>query len=793
MKDNHLISLFESYKSIIDFLIIILSVLYFYFFYYLFFQDNQLTHTIIDKIVLFISKTGIFNNRFSIPFSIFFITTVFTLAEKGNKKNEIKKENAIILTLLGAVFFVANILILNYIDNFILFAFIYIASLLFYMRGLSLFKRIFNRNILKDRFNKKNKIFPQETEIIENDMSVNIPFKFISAYKYVKKEFIPTYTDGYVNLIAPSRSTIIMGKPGSGKSYSFNEEFLKQHIQKGFAFINYDFKFPTLSKIAYNYIDLYGEVYEKMYGKPVIFGTICIDDPRYSSRCNCISNKIITKISDAEDAVMTIFKNLDKKNSDKEDFFKLSAMSITKAVLWFLKIYKDGKYLSLPHLIEFIQQKDQDILPILADYPELFYSVSAFSDALEKEAYDQLSGQTASARIPLGRLATPELFYVATDPDNTGIDLQVNKKSNVTFLNIANHPRTQQTNSPALGLYLSQAAKLINVHTDDVVGGTVPCNYHVDELPTTFINNLKELIATARSNNICPTLAFQDYSQLVLEYGKETADNIFNTVDNILSGKVAIDTAEKISKMAGNAQFEQQSVSISKEGSKSFNTTSQAIIPASDIASFSQGEFTGIVSDTFGQQIEKKVFRGFISPDKSDQTKKDLPMINPNLTKEDLSANMKSIQDEVKLIIKEELKRINDKKIAESEADSENQEEFVEVFPPPELEIEQKVPVLKNNTDEMHNNFSDSSTQAVDYSSKEQENNEEDLNDFSFMQENIEAAISKLDINTETETTNEQSQSANKEETGQETQNTNQTFDEDQEEDYGEQSDFGEI
>ncbi|MBE7649026.1 TraM recognition domain-containing protein [Tenacibaculum finnmarkense] len=757
MKDNHLVSLFESYKSIKDFLVIILTIFYFYFFFYLFFQEHNLNYYYFDRILLFFSKLGIFSNHYLIPSFIFFVTSVFSLAEKGNKKKEVTKDQAITYSTIGAVFFISNIIFIDYIESFILFGLTYSLSLLCYMRGLSLFRRLFNRNILKDRFNKRNKIFPQETRLIENDMSVNIPFKFVSDYKEVEKKMTPVFTQGFINLIAPARSTIIIGKPGSGKSYSFNEEFLKQHIKKGFAFINYDFKFPTLSTIAYNYIDVYGSIYEKMYGKPVVFGTICIDDPRYSSRCNCISNKIITKISDAEDAVMTIFKNLDKKNADKEDFFKLSAMSITKAVLWFLKIYKDGKYLSLPHLIEFIQNKDDEILPILADYPELFYSVSAFSDALEKEAYDQLSGQTASARIPLGKLATPELFYVATDPDNTGIDLQVNKRNNVTFLNIANHPRTQQTNSPALGLYLSQVAKLINVHTDDVEGGTVPCNYHIDELPTTFINNLKELIATARSNNICPTLAFQDYSQLVLEYGKEAADNIFNTVDNILSGKVAIDTAEKISKMAGNAQFEQQSVSISKEGSKTFNTTSQAIIPASDIASFSQGEFTGIVSDTFKQQIVLKVFRGFISLDKSDQTKKKLPMINPNLTQEDLKDNMKSIQEDIKGIIKEELLRINLKKQKENEAEEHDQEIITleeEIFPPTELEMEQIVSLIEKTTIEIKND-------------SEQAN--QDLNDFNFIEQerkehlnNVNLAISKLELeDTEEDLEQEQEEDSN--------------------------------
>ena len=267
----------------------------------------------------------------------------------------------------------------------------------------------------------------------------------------------------------------------------------------------------------------YQKAYEK-YPNKVQFAVINLDQPQYSNRCNPIHPDLLKKDSDIIDAVYTIFYNIDKSSVTKEDFFKMSAAAITSASLLFLKIFQNGKYCSLPHLIEFINQPYQDVLKILGSYKELRYFTGSFSDALENEAYEQLSGQVASAKIPLSKLVTKEMFYVMTDPDNTGINLKVNEKENLTILNIANNPKTQKTNAPANGLYMSQIAKLIN----DI--GRVPCEFLVDELPTIFINGLDNLIATARSNKVCVTLSFQDLAQLERDYGKEIATSIFNTV-----------------------------------------------------------------------------------------------------------------------------------------------------------------------------------------------------------------------------------------------------------------------
>lgn len=641
---------FERHKNFALLLCLFMLLLDLYFNYYNYFVRENLTHPIIDSFIFGIYKTGFLNSTFYSKTAILLLTGLFTLLDKGRKDIDIDKRTLVFFILLSTFVFILTGILPRFIDSLIIYAIIVFTSYLYVIKTYSYLSRLLNTNIMKDRFNKKNKIFPQMTTLVENEMSVNIPYKFISGYTKKDK---PIYTGGYVNLIAPERATLVLGKPGSGKSYSFIEEIIRQHIIKGFSMINYDYKFPTLTNISYNYYNKYKSSYNQ-YENKGNFAVINLDDPRYSHRCNPVKKELITTKPQAVDAIYTLFFNIDKKSATKQDFFQMSAMSITSAALWFLRNFEDGKYCSLPHLIEFINRSDNEMLPILDSYADLRYFTAAFSDALAKESFEQLSGQTASARIPLGKLATDEMFWVMAPPAGVPqVDLRINKSDNVTILNIANNPDTQKSNGPALGLYMSQAAKLINSQN------RVPCDFIVDELPTIFINGLNTLIATARSNKVCTVLSIQDYTQIVNEYGREQADTIFNTCDTIISGKVAIETAEKVSKGIGKINYQTQSISISKDStSTSYNTQREYLVPPEDISQFSQGEFVGIVSDTFKQQIELKAFRGIVSPDKSDLDTHHIPILC-EVTEQDLKDHSKNIQDQVSYIIRTELLRIS--------------------------------------------------------------------------------------------------------------------------------------
>jgi len=650
---------FEKYKGFGMLIAMLLLILDIYYYNYSFFYKMGLHHGFSDAIINNLSKTGLLNSPLNPKIGVIILTLLFVMLDNGKKNIEIKKNEAIIFAVSSTVFFLSTALLPYLFKNLFFYALLVMIAYFLVVKSYSTLHRLFDNSFIKDRYNKVNKIFPQCTELMENEMSVNIPFRFIKSYD---KNMQPVWEYGYINFVAPERAILILGKPGSGKSYSFNEEFIRQWIKKGFAFINYDYKFPTLTNITYFYFLKYKNAYSK-YENNGRFACINIGDPRYSDRCNPIHRRLLKSKQEAIDAVYTIFFNLDKKSATTQDFFQMSAMSITVATLWFLRNYKEGIYCSFPHLIEMIQQPDEKLLTILDSYPDLRYFTSAFTDALKKESFEQLSGQTASARIPLGKCATDEMFWVMTDPDNTGVNLKVNLPEEVTVLNIANNPETQKTNAPALGLYLSQSAKLINDH------GRVPCAFHVDEFPTTYINGLNTLIATARSNKVCTVLSAQDYSQLVLEYGKEIAESIFNTIDNIITGKVGMDTAEKISKAIGSFNYTSQSISINQDStSTSFNTQKGSIVPPEDISQLSQGEFCGIVSDTYKQKIELKAFRGEVNPPKDDMSGVKYPMKYPDLTQEDLSNNVKLIQSQINELVELEMERIEKEKENKIEA-----------------------------------------------------------------------------------------------------------------------------
>lgn len=672
--DSEITKLFKKLNGASTVLMVLLMFGNIYFFYFDYFHSFGYSSHISNSILYKVSNTGLFNSVFYTRYAIILLAILF-IAPNNTKKNEDAEFNTILFHALLSTLIIVTTGFL-YSMNIYIYTAAFIISLFYLISSYSKIGSIMNDHPMKDRYNLNNKIFKQMNERIDTELSVNIPFQYVVDYTYDKKndQYIPVFEKGYINIISPDQATIIIGKPGSGKSYSFNEEFLRQHIMKAFAIINYDYKFPTLTNVCYNYLKVYHQHYIDAYGKLPIFAVINLDAPKYSHRCNPISPKLITKKSEAIDAVYTVFFNIDKKSAQKPDFFMNSAMVITSAALWFLRMYQDGKYLSLPHLIDFIQRPDDQILKILDDYDDLKYFTSAFSDALKKEAYNQLAGQTASARIPLGKLVTDEMFYVMTDPDGDGIDLRINRKEAVTLLNIANNPETQKTNGPALGLYMSQTAKLINKQ------GRVPCNFHIDELPTVYINGLDNLIATGRSNKICTTLAFQDYTQLVRDYGKEIADSIFNTVGNVICGKVAPETGEKISKMIGKINYKQRSMAESHDNkiSMTYSTHKDFLVEASDLAQLSQGDFVGVVADTFKHKINEKVFKGSVSPSKDNLGNEHIPLINPDLTTEDLVQNRILIQNQVSLIIEEELNRIQKKELAENEQKIQEQEQEME-------------------------------------------------------------------------------------------------------------------
>ncbi|MEK6509178.1 conjugal transfer protein MobC [Myroides sp. C4067] len=632
---------------------IIILLLHIYWFCYSLFIRLGLTHPVIDKILLgFNAKASLFVYPIYTKLFSILLLALSLLGNKGVKNQKITLKKVAILFLMGAGLFFLNFFLLKInllIANILYITTLSIGYILLLVSGAYL-SRLINQELLEDVFNLENESFYQETRLLQNPYSVNLPTKFY----YQKK-----WHNGWINVVNPFRATIVLGTPGSGKTYAVINSFIKQQIEKGFAMYIYDFKYDDLSTIAYNHLLLNAHKY-KITPK---FYVINFDNPRKSHRCNPINPKFITDISDAYESAYTIMLNLNRSWIQKQgDFFVESPIILLAAIIWFLKIYKNGKHCTFPHAIELLNKPYKDVFTILTSYDSLENYLSPFMDAWQGGAQDQLQGQIASAKIPLSRMISPSLYWVMSGDD---FSLDINNPREPKILCVGNNPDRQSIYSAALGLYNSRIVKLIN-KKDQLKSSVI-----IDELPTIYFRGLDNLIATARSNKVAVCLGFQDFSQLVRDYGDKESKVIQNTVGNIFSGQVVGDTAKSLSERFGKILQKRQSISITRQDrSTSFSTQLDMLIPASKISSLSQGMFVGAVSDDFSQKIKQKFFHAQILID-SDRIKnqemnyKKIPTLtsftdykgNDHLDRA-ITDNYNQIKKDVELLVKNEIKRI---------------------------------------------------------------------------------------------------------------------------------------
>ena len=506
-----------------------------YWFCYEAFHVWGFTLGIIDKILMnFQRTTGLFSSiLWSKLFCVVFLA-LSCLGTKGMKEEKITWPKIWTVLFSGFVFFFLNWWLLALPIGKVGAATLYIFTLsvgyICLLMGGVWMSRLLKNNLMDDVFNTENESFMQETRLMENEYSVNLPTRF-----YYKKK----WNNGWINVVNPFRASMVLGTPGSGKSYAIVNNYIKQQIEKGFAMYIYDYKFPDLSEIAYNHLLHHLDAYKV---KPQFY-VINFDDPRKSHRCNPINPAFMTDISDAYESAYTIMLNLNRSWIQKQgDFFVESPIILLAAIIWFLKIYEDGKYCTFPHAIEFLNRPYAQIFPILTSYDELANYLSPFMDAWEGGAQDQLQEQIASAKIPLSRMISPALYWVMTGDD---FSLDINNPNEPKVLVVGNNPDRQNIYSAALGLYNSRIVKLINKKKQ------LKSSVIIDELPTIYFRGLDNLIATARSNKVAVCLGFQDFSQLTRDYGDKESKVIQNTVGNVFSGQVVGETAKTLSERFG--------------------------------------------------------------------------------------------------------------------------------------------------------------------------------------------------------------------------------------------------
>ena len=626
-----------------------------YWFCYEAFQSWHFTLGIINKILMnFQRSTGLFSSILWTKLFCVIFLALSCLGTKGVKEEKITWPKIWTVLFAGFVLFFLNWWLLALPIGKVGAASLYIFTLslgyICLLMGGVWMSRLLKNNLMDDVFNTENESFMQETRLMENEYSVNLPTRF-----YYKKK----WNKGWINVVNPFRASMVLGTPGSGKSYAIVNNYIKQQIEKGFAMYIYDYKFPDLSEIAYNHLLHHLDAYKV---KPQFY-VINFDDPRKSHRCNPINPAFMTDISDAYESAYTIMLNLNRSWIQKQgDFFVESPIILLAAIIWFLKIYENGKYCTFPHAIEFLNRPYAQIFPILTSYDELANYLSPFMDAWEGGAQEQLQGQIASAKIPLSRMISPALYWVMTGDD---FSLDINNPNEPKVLVVGNNPDRQNIYSAALGLYNSRIVKLINKKKQ------LKSSVIIDELPTIYFRGLDNLIATARSNKVAVCLGFQDFSQLTRDYGDKESKVIQNTVGNVFSGQVVGETAKNLSERFGKVLQQRQSMTINRnDKSTSISTQMDSLIPASKISNLTQGMFVGAVSDNFDERIDQKIFHAEIIVDSAKvsvemKAYRPIPVI-ADFTNEDgfenlketIEANYRRVKQEILSLVDSEIEQI---------------------------------------------------------------------------------------------------------------------------------------
>ena len=586
--------------------------------------------------------------------------TAYGTTSHGIKSMTLQAGSVFRAVVIGVILYVGSTLILRsnstwllrYMDVnslSIVYLVMTIAGMLYLIKGTQGIKRLLFSTIGKDRFNTKNETFPQEDRLLTNPRSVNIP----TLYEFEGKR------KGWLNITATDRALLLMGSPGSGKTYGIIHPVIRQHMEKGLAMYVYDFKYPSLTMVTYNALIRH----QKKLPEKMKFYCINFDDPRKSHRSNPIHPSYLPTISHAIETSRMTLMNLNRKWIEKQgEYFVESPINYVAALIWFLRTYDKGQYCTFPHLIELATRNYREIIPILMDHPDLTPLTVPFASAAQGGAVDQLEGQISTAQIALARLASPALYWTMSAHE---FSLEINDPKEPKILCLGNNQTVKETYGAALGLYNYRIMSLINKANQH------PSSLIVDELPTIYFKGIGELIQTARSNKVAVTIGMQDFSQLEKDYGNKEAEAIKNTCGNIISGQVFDKTAEAMQNRIGKNVQRKESVNVqSEDTTHGFSTELNWMVPAAKISQLSQGWMVGVLSDYVGQESDKKAFHAKVAIDVADFEKEQKVKELPNFSifaKDDekmmakVEANYQEIKLEVTKLVASELGRLNDK------------------------------------------------------------------------------------------------------------------------------------
>ncbi|RRQ46219.1 type IV secretion system DNA-binding domain-containing protein [Chryseobacterium sp. SC28] len=558
----------------------------------LFYLDADIP--VVSNLLKNFSKMSFFYPPINAKFATVILIGLVAVGTKAKKKKDLNIATEIVIPMiLGLLMIFSSLVWQNEAGNSklpkifpglnlyqVIYAVLSFLGAVILQMGADAISKLMQQKMGKDRWNVEEESFAQNQELVETDTSINIPYLF----RYSKK-----INKGWVN-INPFRGTMVIGTPGSGKSFGIINPAIRQMIAKGFCLCIYDFKFPDLAQIAYYHYLLKKS---KDSGYEYDFHVINLNEVEKSKRVNPFKKEYIQTLAEAQEMAESMVSSLQKGGSSSgggsDAFFTQSAINFLSSSIYFFATYEDGKYSDLPHILSFMNRSYKEIFDTIFTNEEIFSLLSPFKTAYENKAFDQLEGQVGTLKIFLSRLATKESFWVFSGDE---VELKITNRENASILILASDPGTQDINSALYSSVLNRTLRLIN-SKHNLPGGII-----ADEFPTIYIHKIDNVVATARSNKVAVLLGLQEIPQLRQFYKKEVADTISAIVGNILSGSARDkNTLEWLEKLFGKIKQKSYSQSISQQGTTtSINEKMDFMIPAGKIATLKTGEMVGMIA-----------------------------------------------------------------------------------------------------------------------------------------------------------------------------------------------------
>lgn len=557
----------------------------------LFFANAKIP--VVSNILQSFAKMGVFYPPINAKLSTLVLITLVAIGTKAKKKRDLNPTKEIFVPIaVGLLMIILSLVLVSgasdnslptlipYFNSYqVGYMILSYVGAMITQKGADSISKLMKTKMDKDRWNTEEESFDQNRELVETPTSVNIPYKF----RYKKQTH-----QGWMN-IDPFRGTMVIGVPGSGKTWGVINPAIRQLIGKGFCLCIYDFKFPSLGEIAY-YHHLLKKKNDPNYKHK--FHVVNLDQVEYSRRVNPFKKEYINTLAQAQEMAESMVTALQKGGGSggggSEAFFTQSAVNFLASTIYYFGTYEDGKYSDLPHILSFMNRSYQEIFDTLFTNEELVSLMSPFRSAYENKAFDQLEGQVGTVKIFLSRLATKESFWVFSGDE---VQLKISDRTDPSILILASNPRTQDINSALYSAVLNRVISQIN-DKGNLYSGLI-----ADEFPTIYIHKVDNLVATARSNEVAVMLGLQEQPQLRQFYKKEVAETISAIMGNILSGAVRDKgTLDWLEKMFGKIKQKSYSESISNQGSNmTISEKMDVMIPAGKIAGLRTGEMAGMV------------------------------------------------------------------------------------------------------------------------------------------------------------------------------------------------------